>query len=224
MIVVRRKMSDTITILGQKLKLVTPTKGQPYYEKAGSESELWIQALEPDPYFGYRTWRINVASLDGTLPMVEGSTLKEAEEALIAAIKKYETKTKAHLSKLSRLLEPKSSSRLERGPESVVVNGRTFTKEETLPHYSTLVEVYRAHPSFVLKRCVNVDRPNIVLWHVCYGRNYEDYEGYDRATPEIALRDAFESVYSKIENVSNDLKKRQEVLKSLEDLEKDLRP
>ena len=220
-------MSDTITILGHQLKLVTPNSGQPYYEKEGSEHELWIRAWGPNPKYSQKTWQINVTSLVDYLSVVEGSTLEEAETALAAAIKKYETRTKAHLGKLSNLLEPKSSSRLERGPDSVVVNGRTFTKEETLPHYSTLVEVYRAHPSFVLKRCVNVDRPNVVLWHVCYGRNYEgyeDYEGYDRATPEIALRDAFESVYSKIENASDDLKKRQAVLKSLEDLEKDLRP
>lgn len=213
-------MSDTITILGQRLKHIVPKDGEPCYETADVEEDPCIRAWAPNSMYGHSTWQISILGNSNNLPLAEGATLEEAEVALVEIIKKYESSSRKYLSSLTNLIDPMRTISLEQGPASLVVNGRTFVKFDTKLYYKLLVEEYRTHNSFVLNRRVLADSPEVPLWYVCY----EGYEGHERGEPEIALRDALESVRTRVKNASDDLKKRQEVLKSFEDLAKDLEP
>lgn len=222
-----KEMPETITILGQKLKKIMPKGGGPYYpddqgpyyETADVEEDPFIRAWPPDPLLPQTKWAAAIQLPSDDFPLVYGNTLKEVEVALTAGIEQYEARARKHMSSMHRLLHPLRTKGLERGPDTLVVNGITLTKYKTDPYGRCLEEKYRSCPLFVLERSIDSEYPATKLWRVVFETHEEDgWAGKWRATPEESLSVALNAAQGYVEDVEEDIEKLQERKKYFENL------
>lgn len=209
------EMPDTITILGQKLKLIVPDDGGPYYETADEESTVKITAWPPGPYLD---WEVTFPVPQGIIKVRE-TTLEKVEVALTARLKEYQDKTVSTLSAANRLLNPLRTRNLERGPDTLVVNGITLTKYKTNLYGRCLEEKYRSCPLFVLERNIDSEYPATKLWRVFFEtREVDGWTGKWCSNPEEALDNALGSAQGYVEDTQEDIENLQERKKYFENL------
>lgn len=213
------EMPDTITILGQKLKLIVPDDGGPYYETADVEEDPCIRAWPPDPKLPKTRWAASINPTTFRLPLVYGDTLEELGTALAVGIEQYNAKVQEHMSSMNRLLHPLKTKNLERGPDLLVVNGVTLTKFKTDPYGRCLEEKYRSCPLFVLERNIDSEYPATTLWRVFFETHEEDgWAGKWRSTPEESLSATLSAAREYVAEADEDIEKLQERKKYFENI------